>query len=67
MQNTLTELFALLHFLDAKEFPNPEHSARQFIEVDAQGNKAQSDGKVIKEQVSKLHELLEPRYVSCKR
>ncbi|CAM6110091.1 unnamed protein product [Calypogeia fissa] len=61
VQNTLTELFALLHFLDPKEFPDPEAEAREFTEVDAQSRNGQSDSKVIEQQVAKLHELLNPR------
>lgn len=61
MQNTLTELFALLHFLDPKEFPDPEYSAHQFTEMDISAKYGQSDSKVVEQQVAKLHELLNPR------
>lgn len=60
VQNTLTELFALLNFLDPTEFPDPERSALEFAQVDAQGAGSRSEAG-IEQQVSKLHELLTPR------
>jgi chromodomain-helicase-DNA-binding protein 4 len=61
VQNTLTELFALLHFLDPSEFPDPEQSAQEFAQVDAQGGAVFKDKGGMEQQVSRIHELLQPR------
>ncbi|KAH9542764.1 hypothetical protein CY35_13G024400 [Sphagnum magellanicum] len=61
VQNTLTELFALLHFLDPSEFPDPEQSAQEFAQVDAQGGVVFKDKGGMEQQVSRIHELLQPR------
>ncbi len=63
VQNTLTELFALLHFLDPSEFPDPEQSAQEFAQVDAQGGAVFKDKGGMEQQVSRIHELLQPRWV----
>lgn len=60
VQNTLTELFALLHFLDRSEFPDPEKSAQEFSQVDAQGASSRGEGG-LEQQISRLHGLLTPR------
>jgi chromodomain-helicase-DNA-binding protein 4 len=61
VQNTLTELFALLHFLDPKEFPDPEQSALEFAQVDVLGGAGSKDEGGMEQQVSRIHELLRPR------
>lgn len=63
VQNTLAELFALLHFLDPTEFPDPDDAACEFGHVDAIGTNSLRDEMSIKEQVARIHELLRPRCV----
>jgi chromodomain-helicase-DNA-binding protein 4 len=62
VQNTLTELFALLHFLDPSEFPDPERSAQEFAQVDALSGAGSKGEGGVEQQISRLHELLTPRY-----
>ena len=62
VQNTLTELFALLHFLDPSEFPDPEISAQEFGHVDALSGAGSKGEGGVQQQISRLHELLRPRY-----
>lgn len=62
VQNTLTELFALLHFLDPVEFPDPERSAQEFSQVDALSGAGSKGEGGVDQQVSRLHKLLTPRY-----
>lgn len=64
VQNTLTELFALLHFLDPSEFADPEKSALEFAQVDVLGGGGSQDGGGMEQQVARIHELLRPRYGS---
>ncbi|GLJ55690.1 hypothetical protein SUGI_1196270 [Cryptomeria japonica] len=59
LQNTLTELFALLHFLDPSEVPDPESAACAFSEIDI--DSAQSDSEKTREHVLRIHELVQPR------
>nr|PNR40505.1 hypothetical protein PHYPA_017907 [Physcomitrium patens] len=61
VQNTLTELFALLHFLDPVEFPDPERSAQEFSQVDALSGAGSKGEGGVDQQVSRLHKLLTPR------
>lgn len=61
VQNTLTELFALLHFLDPSEFPDPERSAQEFAQVDALSGAGSKGEGGVEQQISRLHELLTPR------
>jgi len=60
VQNTLTELFALLHFLDPGEFPDPERSAQVFVQVDIVSGAGSKGEGGIEQQISRLHELLTP-------
>nr|PNR46176.1 hypothetical protein PHYPA_013295 [Physcomitrium patens] len=61
VQNTLTELFALLNFLDPSEFPDPERSAQEFAQVDALSGAGSKGEGGVEQQISRLHELLTPR------
>eukprot|EP01018_Ginkgo_biloba_P012371 Gb_05671 [translate_table: standard] len=59
LQNTLAELFALLHFLDPSEFPDPESGACAFSEIGMSSDK--NDSAKAHEKMSHIHELLKPR------
>lgn len=59
LQNTLAELFALLHFLDPSEVPDPEYAACAFSEIGVKSDQCDSTKSV--ENISRIHELLQPR------
>ncbi|KAH9317322.1 hypothetical protein KI387_019091, partial [Taxus chinensis] len=59
LQNTLTELFALLHFLDPSEVPDPESAAYAFSEIDISSD--QNDRAKTHEHITRIHDLLQPR------
>lgn len=59
LQNTLAELFALLHFLDPSEVPDPEYAACAFSEIGVKSDQCDSAKSV--ENISRIHELLQPR------
>lgn len=59
LQNTLAELFALLHFLDPSEIPDPESAACAFSEIGTNSDELDSAKSV--ENISRIHELLQPR------
>lgn len=54
LQNSLLELFALRHFIDPIEFPDPESESKLFSGLH------HSEAKI-----SQIHDLLKPRFVSC--
>uniref|UniRef100_A0A1D1Z0P6 CHD3-type chromatin-remodeling factor PICKLE n=1 Tax=Anthurium amnicola TaxID=1678845 RepID=A0A1D1Z0P6_9ARAE len=59
LQNTLLELFALLHFLDPEKFSDPKSEAQLFSSIGTDvpdGESLTSDMKI-----SQIHELLRPR------
>ncbi|XP_058089747.1 CHD3-type chromatin-remodeling factor PICKLE-like [Magnolia sinica] len=59
LQNTLLELFALLHFLDPEEFFDPRAKAESFSNI----GMGLADGKALDydTKISQIHELLRPR------
>ncbi|MQL88667.1 hypothetical protein Taro_021239, partial [Colocasia esculenta] len=59
LQNTLLELFALLHFLDPEKFSEPKSQAEFFSTIEARFKDEESLNSDLK--VSQIHELLRPR------
>ncbi|XP_031473171.1 uncharacterized protein LOC116245766 isoform X2 [Nymphaea colorata] len=59
LQNTLLELFALLHFLDPEEFSDPRERAESFSTIGMNMGDSHSLGSDMK--VSQIHDLLQPR------
>lgn len=56
LQNSLLELFALLHFIDPQEFSDPKSEAESFSAIES----CYSETKV-----AQIHELLKPRCLCC--
>jgi len=56
LQNTLLELFALLHYIDPERFSDPEAEAESYKSIK---KLSLSD---IEKKVAEIHELLELRY-----
>ncbi|KAJ4966726.1 hypothetical protein NE237_018575 [Protea cynaroides] len=59
LQNTLVELFALLHFLDPKEFADPKAIADSFSSIGTGINDSQPLNT--NSTISQIHDILRPR------
>ncbi|CAN6475877.1 unnamed protein product [Victoria cruziana] len=59
LQNTLLELFALLHFLDSEEFSDPRERAKSFSTIGM--NLGDNDSLSSDMKVSQIHSLLRSR------